>query len=121
MSRAASRPSLRDAVNELRQEVGSLRDQLNALAAKVYQRPTEASVEQGTAHRADRGRVELEWLSSHTEEIGAKYRGEAIAIAGRRVVASGPDMATVVRLATKAGHPNALFTAIPKDRPNPRI
>lgn len=121
MSRATSRSSLRDDVNELRQEIGSLREQLSALAAQVHRRPTAARVEQGTAHRTDRGRVELEWLSSHTEEIGAKHRGEAIAIAGERVVASGPDMATVVRLATDAGYPDALFTAIPKDRPNLRI
>ena len=121
MTGATARASLRDAVNELRREVTAVRERLDALAAEIHEQPARGSAQDEEADGADRGRVELDWLSAHIEEIAAKHRGEAIAISGQRVVASGPDLETVVRLASEAGHPDALFTGIPKDRPRPRI
>ncbi len=121
MPRAAPRTSLRDAVNELRREVCALRERLEALAAEIHKRPPEGIVARGETAQRDRGHAELQWLSAHIEEIAARHRGEAIAIAGERVVASGPDMETVVRRATEAGYPDALFTGIPKEPPMVRI
>jgi hypothetical protein len=121
MPRIASRPSLRDTVTELRREVRSLQEQLNVLTAEIRRRPAEQDAQGGAAAQSDRGRAELEWLSAHIQDIAARHRGEAIAIAGQRVVASGPDMETVVRQAMEAGYPDALFTGIPKDPPSIRI
>lgn len=119
MTRRSAQSSLAESVNEIRREVVSIRDQLAQLAAEVCERPAETA-EQPAATTDDRGRAELRWLSAHIDEVAARHQGKAIAVVGEQVVASGPDMKTVVRLAREAGYPDALFTAIRTDQPEYR-
>lgn len=120
MARRTARMSLLESVDQLRREIDLIRERLDALAAERRGGPVAAAGPEPGASRQDRGGAEMTWLSAHYE-IAARHRGEAIAVAGKRVIASGPDMKAVVRLAREAGHPDALYTAIPSDRPKHRL
>jgi hypothetical protein len=57
--------------------------------------------------------TEMKWLQGNHAMLSEKYAGQWLAIEGDALVAHGPDLATVVRLAQEAGFPHPFITAIP--------
>jgi hypothetical protein len=57
--------------------------------------------------------VEMAWLQVHGRELAEQHAGEWIAIDGPQLVASAPDLPTLLARAAEAGHPDPLVTAVP--------
>jgi len=58
---------------------------------------------------------EMHWLQLHQQELALTCAGEWIAVDGAELVAHSGDLAVLVRIATKAGHPDPFITAIPAE------
>jgi hypothetical protein len=57
--------------------------------------------------------TEMMWLLENHAELASTYAGQWLAIEGPSLVAHGPDLATVIRLAQEAGYDHPFITAIP--------
>ena len=57
----------------------------------------------------------LEWLSSHLDDLRAQYAGQWLAIVGRDVVASAPDLATLLSATADLRDVTPFITQIPAE------
>jgi len=67
----------------------------------VHETPEEQTASRARSEQFDRN---LNWFSAHAEELGSRFRGKCICIAGQEVFAA--DTASAVLAAAKAAHPD---------------
>jgi len=57
----------------------------------------------------------LEWLSANLDDLRARYAGQWLAIVGRTVVASAPDLATLLTATADLAGVTPFITQIPSE------